>query len=154
WPAGDVTMSETIPGRGIKTRIGDDFFAVGNPALMQDEGIGIDSLKASAARLAKAGCSLIYVARNGQSLGVIGLKYDIKPNAALLLEQLRRNGIKELHLLSGDSHSVVVQTARDLNLTQARGDMLPEDKAAYVAGLAAGGQKVAMVGDGINDAPA
>ncbi len=154
WPSGNVAMSATIPGRGVKTRIGDDFFVVGNPSLMQDEGIDIDSSRASAARLTKAGCSVIYVARNGQALGVIGLKYDIKPNAALLVAQLRRNGIKELHLLSGDNQSVVAQTARDLNLTQARGDMLPEEKAAYVARLVARDWKVAMVGDGINDAPA
>jgi cation-transporting P-type ATPase C len=154
WPAGNVAVSATIPGRGVKTGIGDDFFAVGNPALMQDEGIDIGSLKTSAARLAEAGCSVIYVARNGQALGVIGLKYDIKPKAALLVAQLRRSGIDELHLLSGDNQSVVAQTAKDLNLTQARGDMLPEDKAAYVAALVAGDRKVAMVGDGINDAPA
>jgi cation-transporting P-type ATPase C len=113
WSAGNMTMIEIILDRGVKTRIGEDFFAVGNSALMEDEGIDIGALKASAAKLVKAGCSVIYVARNAQTLGVIGLKYDIKPNAAQLLAQLRQNGIAELHLLSGDNRSVVAQRQKN-----------------------------------------
>jgi len=66
--------------------------------------------------------------------------------------RLRQDGIKEIYLLSGDAQSAVLQATRELDLTEAHGDMLPEDKAAYVARLVAGGRKVAVVGDGINDA--
>ena len=154
WPVGNVVMSETILGRGVKAQFGQDYFIVGNSALMQNEGVSIDNLKTMAKGLAGEGCSIVYVAQNGQALGVIGFKYDIKPNVALFMAQLRREGITSLHLISGDAQSVVAQTAKDLNLIHLRGDMMPEDKAAYVAGLVARGQKVAVVGDGINDAPA
>ena len=154
WPVGNVDISETILGRGVKAKIGQDYFVVGNSALMQNEGVSIVNLESIAKRLAGEGCSIVYVAQNGQALGVIGLKYDIKPNAALFVADLRHEGITSVHLISGDAQSVVEQTAADLNLTQFRGDMLPGDKAAYVAEMVARGQKVAVVGDGINDAPA
>ena len=154
WPVGEATTSATIPGRGVKARIGQDHFIVGNAALMHDEAVDIDNLEIEAQRLAREGCSIVYVAQNGRALGVIGFKYGIKPGAALFVAELRHEGISALHLISGDSQSVVARTAVDLHLTQFRGDMMPEDKAAYVAEIVAKGQKVAVVGDGINDAPA
>lgn len=72
----------------------------------------------------------------------------------MLIQQLRRDGISGLHLISGDSATAVAHTANQLNLTHAHGNMLPQEKCAFMDRLVAEKQKVAMVGDGINDAPA
>ena len=84
WPVGNVDISETILGRGVKAKIGQNYFVVGNSALMQNEGVSIVNLESIAKRLAGEGCSIVYVAQNGQALGVIGLKYDIKPEHGLI----------------------------------------------------------------------
>ena len=94
------------------------------------------------------------MAENGKARGIVGLKYGLKDEAAALLQRLRKSGFSEIHLISGDEQVVVKRTARGLGLTRATGNMLPEDKAAYVERLVRTGRVVVMVGDGINDAPA
>jgi cation-transporting P-type ATPase C len=121
---------------------------------MEAEAIGTGYFKNAAARLQKAGCTTVYVARNGRLQGMIALEYAFKPGFGRILQRLRQDGVAEFHLVSGDSREVVRQTAGSLGLTSVQGDMLPGDKARFVARLAGGGSHVAMVGDGINDAPA
>jgi cation-transporting P-type ATPase C len=154
WPQGKVTMSKTILGRGVKTQLGDSLFIVGNQALMREEKIDINILTKAANILTMQGYSVTYVARDSQVLGVIGLNYALKINAANLMRQLKNVGINELHILSGDTREVVEQAAEQLDIKWACNDMLPGDKAAYVENLTKRHQVVAMVGDGINDAPA
>ncbi len=152
---GEGTASvETVPGRGVRAHIGEDVYVVGNAAFVSEEGIrGVSSVRAPD-RLMKAGCTLVYVAENGKLQGVIGLDYGPRRVAADVLRNLRMEGISEIHLLSGDENEVVRRASVSLPLTRARGNMLPEQKASYVGRLSGRGRIVAMVGDGINDAPA
>jgi cation-transporting P-type ATPase C len=85
---------------------------------------------------------------------MIALKYEFKPGSVDTVQQLRQEGVSQFHLLSGDSHKVVMQTTGAFGMDTVQGDMLPENKARFVAQLVSEGKNVAMVGDGINDAPA
>jgi cation-transporting P-type ATPase C len=154
WPSGDVVEAAIILGRGVKTQLGDSVITVGNDALMQDENIDTKAFHKHAATLVRKSCTVVYVAQDGQIQGIIGLKYALNKDAANVMAQLRQFGKNELHLLSGDTQKVVAQSAKQLVISRARGNMLPEDKAAYVACLTEKHQVVAMVGDGVNDAPA
>jgi cation transport ATPase len=93
-------------------------------------------------------------ARNGKLQGLIGLRYEFKPRSVDVLQRLRQEGVSQIHLVSGDTHAVVIRTTDNLAMTSARGDMLPDEKARFVGQLVSEGKHVAMVGDGINDAPA
>jgi cation-transporting P-type ATPase C len=150
----DAMSCETILGRGVKASFGRTTVTVGNLALMKAESIDAAFFNAAAAKFERNGCTAVYVARNGKLQGLIGLTYDFRPGSLDALQRLRREDEPQIHLVSGDSHEVVVRTARNLGMTSVRGDMLPEDKADFVARLESDGRKVAMVGDGINDAPA
>jgi cation-transporting P-type ATPase C len=153
-PTGNAIRCETILGRGVRAQLGRDHVIVGNLAFMEAEAIAAGHFKTAAGELEKQGCTPVYVARNGRLQGMIGLKYDFKPGSARVLQLLRQAGLSQFHLVSGDTHEVVMRTTGDLGMTSVNGNMLPEDKARFVAQLVSEGQQVAMVGDGINDAPA
>jgi heavy metal translocating P-type ATPase len=137
------------PGRGIDATVSGEKVLVGNLALMRDHGIPVPGALASAHR----GSSEVYVARAGVLLGAIEIADRIRPEARSAVAAIHRMGARTV-LLTGDARSVAEGVAAQLGITEVAADLLPEDKRAYVQRLAGARRIVAMVGDGINDAPA
>lgn len=146
--------AELRMGRGIRVTIGDETIASGNLKFMEEEGIDVNAVREAAADLENRGYTRVFVARNGTCIGLIGLAYPSKPELDEALNGLKAGGARETYLLSGDSEELVRRMGQKHRFDGYRGDMLPEDKAEYVSGLTARGRRTAMIGDGINDAPA
>ncbi len=142
-----------MPGHGIRATVGPDTVWVGNRTLMQMAEVELDKLDETATRLADAGKTPIFVATNGRGAGVIGLADTLKPHAKEAVEALRRLGLDVL-MLTGDHRRTAGAIADQLGISHVLAEVLPEAKADQVKQLQATGQRVAMVGDGINDAPA
>ncbi len=137
------------PGRGIDAMVTGEKVLVGNLALMQDHGIPVPEALAGAHR----GSSEVYVARAGILLGAIEIADRIRPEARSAIAAIRAMGARVV-LLTGDARAVAESVAAQLGITEVAADLLPEDKRAYVERLTGARHIVAMVGDGINDAPA
>jgi Cd2+/Zn2+-exporting ATPase/Cu+-exporting ATPase len=137
------------PGRGIDAAIAGELVLVGNQALMQDHGIAVsDALLAG-----HKDASEIYVARGGQLLGAIAVADTVRPEARQAIDAIHRMGIKTI-LLTGDAKVVAHVVAQQLGIDDVAADLMPEDKRNYVKRLVANDRVVAMLGDGVNDAPA
>jgi Cd2+/Zn2+-exporting ATPase/Cu+-exporting ATPase len=137
------------PGRGIDATFGTDVVLVGNLALMRDRGIAVpEDLLAH-----HKGASEVFVARAGRLLGAIAIADTVRPEATQAIDTIRRMGIKTV-LLTGDAYVVAEVVARQLRIDEVAADLLPQDKLDRIKSLIANGHTVAMVGDGINDAPA
>jgi Cd2+/Zn2+-exporting ATPase/Cu+-exporting ATPase len=137
------------PGLGIDAVLGGELVLVGNQALMRAHGIPVLGNPSAAHALA----STVFVARGQALLGAIAIADTTRPEAAEAIKAIHALGIRTI-LLTGDSRSVAEGIARELGISEVAADLLPEDKQAWVRDLVAGGRTVAMVGDGINDAPA
>jgi Cd2+/Zn2+-exporting ATPase/Cu+-exporting ATPase len=137
------------PGRGIEAVLGGELVLIGNQALMRDRGIAVPAGVLD--RHPEA--SEVLVARGGKLLGAIAIADTVRPEAAPAVKAIHGMGIKTI-LLTGDAKAVAEVVARDLGISEVAADLLPEDKRTRVKGLVAEGRIVAMVGDGINDAPA
>jgi Cd2+/Zn2+-exporting ATPase/Cu+-exporting ATPase len=137
------------PGRGIDAVLGGELVLVGNQALMRDRDVAVP-----AGLLAgHPEASEVFVARNGKLLGAVVIADTVRPEAARSIKSIQAMGIKTI-LLTGDAQAVAQVIARHLGISEVAADLLPEDKRIRVKGLVAEGRIVAMVGDGINDAPA
>jgi heavy metal translocating P-type ATPase len=137
------------PGRGITAQIGGDHVLVGNQALLAEQGIAVpDGLLAQ-----HSGSSAVFVARNGELAGAIVIADRVRPEAARAIEAIHALGIRTI-LLTGDAGPVAQAVARQLGVYEVTADQLPEDKRRRIRDLVSEGRTVAMVGDGINDAPA
>ncbi|TLZ25108.1 MAG: cation-translocating P-type ATPase [Gammaproteobacteria bacterium] len=137
------------PGRGINAVLSGELVLVGNQALLRDYGISVpDDLRGR-----QPEASAVFVARGGQLLGAIVIADTLRPETASAIEAIRSLGIETV-LLTGDAQAVAEVIARDLAISEVAADLLPEDKRRRVKDLVAHGRIVAMVGDGINDAPA
>jgi len=138
------------PGRGVRVSYQDEEILVGSRALLMKHGIKrvlpVDGNGAG-------GVSEIYVARGGQVLGSIRIADVLRPEAKNAVAAMRQMGLKTV-LLSGDTQAVTTCVGQDLGVDEAVGELLPEQKAKWVSELRGKNRKVAMVGDGINDAPA
>jgi heavy metal translocating P-type ATPase len=137
------------PGRGIDATIGGELVLVGNLALMREHGIAVPGELLAGHPEA----SEVYVARAGTLLGAIVIADSVRPEALEAIAAIHGMGIKTM-LLTGDAKAVAAVVARQLGITEIAADLLPEEKRERVRRLVAEGRTVAMVGDGVNDAPA
>lgn len=144
---------ESVTGRGAVGVVAGRAVAVGNEALMTDRAVDVSSLRADAERLAAAGKTPVYVAVDGVAVGLIAVADPIKPTSREAIARLRRMGL-EVVMLTGDHRRTAEAIAREAGIDRVVAGVLPAEKAAEVKRLQGEGKVVAMVGDGINDAPA
>jgi Cu+-exporting ATPase len=149
------TNFEATAGHGAHALVDGVPAIVGNARLMRDHGVDVGALGGAFDTATDAGRTAIYVAADGALLGLITLSDPVRPEAAYAVADLARRGI-EVWLLTGDNRRVAdaVASAVGINAQHVAADVLPAEKHAHVAALQAAGRRVAMVGDGINDAPA
>ncbi len=141
-------------GRGISGKLNGDSWAIGNAKLMEQQGVsGLSQVDELMADWAAQGKTPVYVARNGALVGVIAISDPIKPDAAQAIARLKANGIKVV-MLTGDNEKTAKAVAAQVGIEDVVANVLPDEKQAEVLRLKAEGRIVAMVGDGINDAPA
>lgn len=149
-----VEATEVVKGEGVIATVNGHRIAVGNVALMIRESVTLSKeAQEEVAQFEKNGNSLVLTAVDGELKVLMGIRDQIRPSMKQDLQNLKRLGVKNLVVLSGDNQGTVDLVASELGLTEAYGNMLPEDKAAYIEKLQAEGQIVAFVGDGINDSP-
>lgn len=150
----EVGQTDVVKGGGVIAQIEGHRIAVGNVALMERENVGFsEKAGADIARLEESGNSLVLTAIDGELRVLMGIRDQVRPGVKEVLQKLKKLGIKDLVLLSGDNQATVDLAARELGLTEAHGNMLPEDKSAYIKELQGRGKIVAFVGDGVNDSP-
>ncbi|WP_322996070.1 cation-translocating P-type ATPase [Castellaniella sp.] len=144
-----------IKGGGMIATVAGSHLAIGNRKLMADQGVAIaDHIEAYATEREKTGNTAVLIAIDKQLAGVISIADQIKPEARTAIEQLRRTGVKKAIMLTGDNRHTAQLVGDELGLDAVYAELLPEDKVAWVNTLKNQGYRVAMVGDGINDAPA
>jgi len=149
-----VENTEVIKGGGIIATVNGHRIAVGNTYLMEREKVHISQkAKADIVRLEQNGNSLVLTAVDGELKVLMGVRDQIRPGAREVLQKLRKLGVKNLVMLSGDNQGTVDLVSRELGLNEAHGNMLPEDKTEYIKELKEKGHIVAFVGDGVNDSP-
>ena len=144
---------EAVPGHGLLATVDGHELAVGNAALLQREGISRDGLAARSDALAGQGRTSVQVAIDGRAAAVVAVADAPRETSAAATRALREQGIRAV-MLSGDSQATAERIAGQLGIEEVIAEVLPADKAATVAELQRQGRKVAMVGDGVNDAPA
>lgn len=149
----EVDGFEAIPGHGIQGTIAGSPVLLGNQKWLEKQNVAIDGLIEQAQQLAHEGKTPMYVAKDGEAIGIIAVADTIKESSRKAIERLHQMGLY-VAMITGDNARTAQAIAKQVGIDEVISDVLPEDKAAKVAGLQAKGQKVAMVGDGINDAPA
>ena len=148
-----ISEFATVPGQGIDALAAAGRVLLGNRTLMDARGIDIDALGARAGALAAQGKTAVYLALGGRALGVIAVADELKPEAPAAIGALAGRGL-DVAMLTGDARPTAEAVAARAGITRVLAEVLPEDKAREIAALQAEGRRIAMVGDGINDAPA
>jgi len=149
----DVENFESLTGRGIEAKIGGKAVLAGNRKLMDERGISLAGLENESDRLAEEGKTPMYVALDGELSGVVAVADVVKQSSRAAIESLHRIGI-EVAMITGDNKKTAAAIARQVGIDRVLAEVLPQDKSNEVRKLQTEGRKVAMVGDGINDAPA
>ncbi len=144
---------QSITGKGIQATIEGRDVLLGNQALMQQQGVALDGLVERAEGLARQGATPMYVAVDGQGAGLIAVADTLKPESKDAVAQLKALGL-DVWMLTGDNRATAEAIARQAGIDHVLAEVLPEQKSDKVKALQAEGRIVAMVGDGINDAPA
>ena len=144
---------QSLTGLGIQAVVDGRQLFLGNRLLMQRMGVATEALEAEARRLADQARTPMFVAADGQALGLIAVADPLKPGAAAAVRQLQALGL-DLWMLTGDNARTAAAVAREAGITNVLAEVLPEGKSKQVQALQAKGRRVGMVGDGINDAPA
>jgi len=152
-PLTQVVDFDSLTGMGVQGVVDGKTLLLGNTALMDEHGIALDALREAAEQLRKAAASVMYLAVDGQLGGLLAVADPIKASTAEAIAQLHRDGLR-IVMATGDGAATAEAVARELGLDEVHGEMRPADKAALIRSLQAQGRKVAMAGDGINDAPA
>ena len=149
----EVTDFQSLTGSGIQVRLDQATYYLGNRRLMQEQGLDLGQAEEQAAALAARGKTPIYVANEHELLGLIAVADPLKATSPEAVRRLKAMGLQVI-MLTGDNAKTAQALAAEAGIDQVISDVLPADKAQVVADLQAKGLKVAMVGDGINDAPA
>ncbi|WP_394237574.1 heavy metal translocating P-type ATPase [Niallia oryzisoli] len=144
---------KAIPGHGIEVTIEGNNLLLGNRKLMDDRKISLVSLDKISDELASQGKTPMYITKNGKIAGIIAVADTVKENSLKAIEKLHKMGI-EVAMITGDNKRTAEAIAKQVGIDRVLSEVLPEDKAKEVKKLQEEGKKVAMVGDGINDAPA
>jgi Cu+-exporting ATPase len=141
------------PGLGVLARIANRDVALGNAALMTDIGVATADWDARASDMRREGQTLLYLAADGKIAALLGVADTIKPSAAEAISSLRKEGLR-IVMLTGDTRASAEVVARQLGIDEVVAGVLPQGKGDAIRGLQQQGRRVAMAGDGINDAPA
>lgn len=149
----DAVEFNAIPGHGIEVTIDGKHLYLGNQRLMVENDISLDVLSETSDRLAEQGKTPMYITINHELAGIIAVADTVKENSIHAIERLHKMGI-EVAMITGDNKRTADAIARQVGIDRVLSEVLPEDKAEEVVKLQEEGKRVAMVGDGINDAPA
>jgi len=149
----EVTDFQSITGKGVTGKIDGHQVAIGNFRLFEDLSIKYDSLKVKAEELRRDGQTAMFVAIDDKAAGILSVADPIKSSTLEAIDLLHKEGV-QIVMLTGDSRTTAEAVARKLDIDQVIAEVLPEQKVDVVKQLQAKGHKVAMAGDGINDAPA
>ena len=152
-PLCEPTEFAETAGRGVRAVVQGTTLLVGRSAWLVDQGVAAD-FQSSVDLDETEGFSLVFVAREGRCVGWIGLKDQTRPEAAEAIAALKQTGVKRLAMVTGDRQPVAARVAKEIGCEEIAADCLPQNKVNFVANVKARGLRVAMVGDGVNDAPA
>ena len=152
-PLVPVTGFQAVHGRGVEAEIQGSAYLAGNRAMMEEKGVDLSGSRAEADQLAENGKTPLFFAEDGRLIGVIAVADTVKPTSAAAIAAFRDLGI-DVVMLTGDNKRTAGAIGRELGVTKVIAEVLPQDKEKVIAQLQQEGKKVAMVGDGINDAPA
>jgi Cu2+-exporting ATPase len=152
-PRAPAERFEAVPGHGAVAVVGGRRVAVGNLRLMEREKVAPRGLEARRAALAAEGKTVVYVAADGRAVGLLAIADAVRPSSRQAVTTLREAGV-EVVMLTGDNEATARRVAAQLGISTVVAEVLPGDKASTVAELQRDGRRVAMVGDGVNDAPA
>ncbi|MEQ1575177.1 MAG: heavy metal translocating P-type ATPase, partial [Vicinamibacterales bacterium] len=154
-PLEEAAPLESITGRGVRSQLNGQPVEIGNVRLFEESGRGLDAGSAAAVGRLQAGGRSIMIVRMGERwLGVLGLADRPRNGVRDVLDQLRRTGVKRIVMLTGDHRLVGEAIGKEVGVDEVRGELLPEDKVTAIQALVREYGSVAMVGDGVNDAPA
>ena len=149
-----ASVFRALPGRGAEAQIDGQPWLLGNHRLFQERGLCTDAVHAELARAASRGQTAVVLAAGGEAVGLIAVADEVRSAARGALADLRHHGVAHLAMLTGDSDATAQAIAREVGVDEVRADLLPEHKVDAIAGLRRAHGVVAMVGDGVNDAPA
>lgn len=152
-PLPEAVNFQALPGKGVQGVVERDFVQIGTKSWLESEGITETTLENRASDWQKASQTVIWLAVNGKILATFGLADAVKPSAIPVIKKLQHRGL-EIVMITGDNQPTAEAIASQLGITQVFAQVKPQDKVHLVRTLQQGGKKVAMVGDGINDAPA
>lgn len=144
----EPTTFDVIKGRGVKAEIEEKYVLLGNKQFMVENNVAVSDMEIKVVDTA------IYLASDGKLLGILYLSDAIRKGAKEMIENLKRSGVQNIVMLTGDNQQTAEYVAKEVGITEFRANLLPEDKIKQIKEFQEDGAKVAMVGDGINDAPA
>jgi Cu2+-exporting ATPase len=149
-----ATDFRAMSGRGVEATVEGSRVAVGGPALLREQNIDVPaSVEESVSGWRQRGAAVLYVIQGGSIIGAVSLEDEVRSDSREAIAELHELGI-QVAMITGDAHEVAETVGQDLDIDQVMAEVLPEDKHAKVAELQKQGLRVAMVGDGVNDAPA
>jgi P-type Cu2+ transporter len=148
-----ATAFRNVPGHGATATVDGHQVAVGNRRLMDAEGVALGTLGQRREEVAGAGRTAVLVAVDGQAVGVLGIADAVRDTSAAAVAALHEAGVKVV-MLTGDNQATAQRIADELGIDTVIAEVLPQDKSSHVSALQQAGHRVAMVGDGVNDAPA